>query len=121
MPHTDYQKIHAAQVSSVVYLHPMAGKTGSNATSALISMRIPRDLLARLRGAAEIKGVGYQTLVKQFLKEGLARLEAADAPAPTNGAAPKPKKMAPPAKPPAPLPHGLTDADLDDMLKDVEI
>ena len=43
-----------------------------------ITIRLPMDDIDRARRLSEKKGIGYQTLIKMFLHEALAREEAAD-------------------------------------------
>lgn len=45
---------------------------GAAAGSVVISLRMPQELLDRLRAAADLRGEGYQTLMKRWLEERLA-------------------------------------------------
>lgn len=45
--------------------------SGSNATSQLISLRVPRTWVAQLKALGDQEGVGYQTVLKRMLNESL--------------------------------------------------
>lgn len=107
-------------------------KTGSNANSVLISLRLPRAFIDKLKAVAAGEGIGYQTVLKRLLDEGLENtplppasvIAAAQAEAEkkrkkreANGKLkPKPKPKEPAQK----LPGGLTDDDLNDMMEGLE-
>ena len=62
-----------------------AGSAGSKLVAKLarsgsvqIALRLPSPDLARARAIAERKGIGYQTLLKMLVHEGLRRAEATD-------------------------------------------
>jgi len=107
-------------------------KTGSNATSVLISLRLPRAKIEKLKAVAAGEGSGYQTILKRFVDEGLE-----NTPAPPQSvvmavqaelekkrkereAAAKLKPKPKPKKPVPTLPGGLTDDDLNDMMDGLE-
>lgn len=117
-------------LAPVVYVHlaMVTRNTGSNATSTMISLRLPRTTLENLKAVAAGEGVGYQKVLKRFIDEGLngtpkppesvvkAVRAASDKRERARIAAILllPKK---PRKPRAPaLVGGLTDEDLDDMM-----
>ena len=45
----------------------------SNKPSVQIAIRLPEDDIAKAREIAERKGIGYQTLLKMYVREGLLR------------------------------------------------
>ena len=59
-------KKHRAGVSSLVALL-------NKKSSVQIAIRLPEADLAQARKIAERKGIGYQTLLKMFVREGLER------------------------------------------------
>jgi predicted DNA binding CopG/RHH family protein len=50
-------------------LPPAREKTVTRPRKAPISVRMEEDLVIRLKGLAAIKGVGYQTLLRQFVAD----------------------------------------------------
>lgn len=115
-----------------VHLAMVTRKTGSNATSTMISLRLPRTTLASLRAIAAGEGIGYQAVLKRYIDDGLkgtptppesvvaaVRAESEKKEAQRKAAALlMPKK---PRKPRAPaLAGGLTDDDLEDMMDGLE-
>ena len=50
----------------------------ARAGSVQIALRLPSPDLARARTIAERKGIGYQTLLKMLVHEGLQRAETSD-------------------------------------------
>lgn len=58
----------------------------SKAKSVQIALRLPSPDLAKARELAERKGIGYQTLLKMIVHEGLVRVERQT----TRASAPKP-------------------------------
>jgi predicted DNA binding CopG/RHH family protein len=51
----------------------LAAKLAGNASSVQIALRLPSPDLAKAREIAERKGIGYQTLRKMIVHEGLQR------------------------------------------------
>lgn len=107
-------------------------KNGSNATSVLISLRLPRAKIEKLKAVAAGEGLGYQTILKRFVDAGLE-----NTPAPPQSvvvavqaelekkrkereAKKKLKPKKPETKPEPTLPGGLTDDDLNDMMDGLE-
>lgn len=52
---------------------PMVAELGRKKKSAQIALRLPEADIAQARRIAEQKGVGYQTLLKMLVHEGLRR------------------------------------------------
>jgi uncharacterized protein (DUF4415 family) len=50
-------------------LPPPREKTVTRPRKAPISVRMEEDLMARLKALAAIKGIGYQTLLRQFVAD----------------------------------------------------
>lgn len=50
-------------------LPPPREKTVTRPRKAPISVRMEEDLMARLKALAAIKGIGYQTLMRQFVAD----------------------------------------------------
>ncbi|MGH3144896.1 MAG: CopG family antitoxin [Rubrobacter sp.] len=50
-------------------LPPPREKTVTRPRKAPVSVRMEEDLVSRLKGLAAIKGVGYQTLLRQFVAD----------------------------------------------------
>ena len=50
-------------------LPPSRGRSVTRPRKAPVSVRMEVDLVARLKGLAAIKGVGYQTLLRQFVAD----------------------------------------------------
>ena len=56
------------------FLKPQSLKL-ARANSVQIALRLPSPDLAKARAIAERKGIGYQTLLKMLVHEGLQRVE----------------------------------------------
>ena len=56
---------------------PAPASRPSKRQSAAICLRLRLDDLARARALAADQGIGYQTLIKELIREGLDRLEHA--------------------------------------------
>ena len=53
----------------------LVSKLSSRAKSVQVALRLPLPDLAKAREIAERKGIGYQTLLKMLVHEGLQRAE----------------------------------------------
>lgn len=50
-------------------LPPPRGETVTRPRKAPVSVRMEKDLVNRLRALAAVKGIGYQTLMRQFVAD----------------------------------------------------
>ena len=114
-----------------MYIQLGMTKKGPNSTSMLISIRLPIAKLEKLKAVAAVEGIGYQTILKRFMDEGLSRTPAPpeavliDIHAKTEAKrVEKEIRRALTPKPdpkPPPLPGGVTDDELDKMMSEIDI